>query len=284
MWDFAVNTADRFVASTPAKLWFGAFCVGFVLERLLKNAESGQKLRGYGRNVAHSIVYLVVFFLLAPSVYIPIAAISNRLGGGLINAQIVDNTTWLNQIIVFALLYFIVDFFQYWWHRMQHRVPFLWDQHVVHHSEDAMNVTTATRHHWSEFMFQSLVVSLPFGLLFKLTPATVGIVAMVFGSWQFFVHLNVRISLGQMARLVGGPQFHRIHHSRLSEHIDRNFSAYFPVWDIIFGTYHHPKRGEYPPTGVSGTRIESVWALSVHPFVQWGRRIALRMRPARFSD
>jgi hypothetical protein len=65
MWDFAVNTADRFVASTPAKLWFGAFCVGFVLERLLKNAESGQKLRGYGRNVAHSIVYLVVFFLLA---------------------------------------------------------------------------------------------------------------------------------------------------------------------------------------------------------------------------
>ena len=182
--------AYRFYSATPFRLWVGAFVVGFVLERLLRNAEDGQPLRGYLRNVAYSLVYLMVIFLASPYVYLLIAQIRGHIsaGPGLMNLQIVDNSTYLNQLIILTLYLLIVDFFQYRWHRLQHVVPFLWEQHVVHHTEEAMNVTTATRHHWSEFIFQSFVIVLPIGILFNITPMGVGIVATAFHSWQFFVH------------------------------------------------------------------------------------------------
>jgi hypothetical protein len=152
---------------------------------------------------------------------------------GLINMQILDNSTTANQVVVFALYLLLIDFFQYWWHRAQHRFPVLWDQHVVHHSDEAMNVTTAVRHHWSEFLFQGIVVSLPFTMLFKITPPQAGFVALIFGAWQFFVHANLRLHLGFFAWLAAGPQVHRIHHSIEAEHRDKNFAAYFPIWDVL---------------------------------------------------
>ena len=54
--------------------------------------------------------------------------------------------------------------------------------------------------------------------------------------------------------LFNGPQGHRIHHSRMREHFDQNFAAFFPIWDVLFGTYHYPERDEYPSTGVHGER------------------------------
>ena len=82
--------------------------------------------------------------------------------------------------------------------------------------------------------------------------------------------------------MLAGPQIHRIHHSRMPQHLDRNFAAYFPIWDVIFGTYYHPKPAEFPATGVSGTRIESVWGLSTYPFYQWARRAVQGARFLRF--
>ncbi|HME22585.1 MAG TPA: sterol desaturase family protein [Acetobacteraceae bacterium] len=286
IWHFVADNADRFFHASPARLWFGAFAVGIVVERLATNAEAGQSYRGYLRNAAYSLIYLAAIVLAAPPVYGVLAVIRAQIGaaGGLVDLQIVDNSTYLHQVVIFVIFFLIIDFFQYWWHRAQHWVPVLWDQHAVHHSEEAMNVTTATRHHWSEFVFQAFVISLPVGFLFKITPAGAGIVATAFGSWQFFVHSNMRLNLGPVTRVLAGPQIHRIHHSRLPQHLDRNFAAYFPIWDMLFGTYYHPAPGEFPPTGISGTRIESVWGLSIYPFVRWSHRIGRAMRRARRRD
>jgi class 3 adenylate cyclase len=243
-----------------------------------------RSLHTYTTNLLYSAVYLAAIFVLTPSSYYLIALVRDTIGmHGLINMQILDNSTTANQVVVFALYLLLIDFFQYWWHRAQHRFPVLWDQHVVHHSDEAMNVTTAVRHHWSEFLFQGIVVSLPFTMLFKITPPQAGFVALIFGAWQFFVHANLRLHLGFFAWLAAGPQVHRIHHSIEAEHRDKNFAAYFPIWDVLFGTYHHPRRGEYPETGVDGFRLETPLALALHPFAAWARRIryTLRLAPYR---
>ena len=53
-----------------------------------------------------------------------------------------------------------------------------------------------------------------------------------------------------------------------SHRADKNFAAYFPIWDVLFGTYWHPRKGEFPPTGLhSGERIESIWLLLVWPLM-----------------
>jgi sterol desaturase/sphingolipid hydroxylase (fatty acid hydroxylase superfamily) len=52
--------------------------------------------------------------------------------------------------------------------------------------------------------------------------------------------------------------------------LDKNFVAFFPIWDILFGTYYQPGRDEFPPTGVQGEReIRSVWEAQLFPLREW---------------
>jgi hypothetical protein len=55
--------------------------------------------------------------------------------------------------------------------------------------------------------------------------------------------------MGRMITLVNSPQWHRIHHSAMPEHRDKNFASLLPLWDILFGTAWIPKPDEYPVTG-----------------------------------
>jgi sterol desaturase/sphingolipid hydroxylase (fatty acid hydroxylase superfamily) len=50
--------------------------------------------------------------------------------------------------------------------------------------------------------------------------------------------------------VLNGPQYHRIHHSASPEHFDRNFAAFFPIFDFMFGTSHRPMPDEFPSTGL----------------------------------
>lgn len=60
-------------------------------------------------------------------------------------------------------------------------------------------------------------------------------------------HLNVRVGVGRLNWLVSTPQIHRIHHSTQPEHEDKNFAAYFPVCDVLFGTYYPPRKQNTRP-------------------------------------
>jgi sterol desaturase/sphingolipid hydroxylase (fatty acid hydroxylase superfamily) len=148
----------------------------------------------------------------------------------------------------------IYDFFYYWFHRLQHTNSWLWEQHKLHHSDEALNVTTAYRINWLEDFFKGILVSVPMALLLGSPPVQVGIFASVAAAisqiWGQFLHSNVRVSLGGLTPFVTGPQYHRIHHSVNAHHQNKNFSTYLPIWDLLFGTYYRPSPEEYPETGV----------------------------------
>ena len=76
---------------------------------------------------------------------------------------------------------------------------------------------------------------------------------LMFMFFAMFPHMNIRLELGPLTRLILGPQLHRIHHSVYREHFNTNFAGAFPVWDLVFGTYRAPGRGEFPPTGLPET-------------------------------
>lgn len=269
---FLLGIAGRFWNETPLYLWVAFFVGGTVIE-FFAAAQKSQPLTDRLFNLRYSIVYLFAIFFIAPTMMIGVNAIAQSIGLGLIDLDIFSQTNILAQAGAGVVLLLITDFFYYWWHRAQHTFGFLWDQHVVHHSDYSLNVTTNTRHHWSEFIFQAFVITLPMMVLFKLTPISVGVISTLVAAWAFFIHLNIRLSLGRWSWLVAGPQVHRIHHSRLLKHANKNFSAYFPIWDVIFGTYYLPARNEYPPSGLpSGERIDKLWAATLWPFLQWTKK------------
>jgi len=262
-----------FVAGTPIKLWIGCFIVGMAIEFVFRRAQPECK---YGLNCRYMIIYLVILFLFAPVLYTYTTIIIQSAGGGhLINLNFFNSSSIPQQTATFLITFFIGDFFYYWYHRTQHAFAPLWDQHEVHHSDMGLNVTTGIRQHWSEFILQGFFIAVPSGLLFKMPPSpSTGILWAIFSSWSFFIHLNVRLPLGSWAWLIAGPQYHRIHHSVLPEHQNRNFAAYFPILDVLFGTYYAPTRDEYPNVGLySGEKIDSVWMAAIWPFKRWFRRL-----------
>ena len=169
------------------------------------------------------------------------------------------------------------DFFYYWFHRLQHWSKWLWPQHAVHHSDEHVNATTTFRHHWLEMPLTAVFVYFPLNLLFT-PPITIFPIVAALISWLGLTnHMNIKVGLGRFGWLISTPQNHRIHHSTRPEHEDKNFAAYFPIWDVLFGTYYAPARSEYPATGLSsGERVTGTWQALALPFTMWRKMIAER--------
>jgi sterol desaturase/sphingolipid hydroxylase (fatty acid hydroxylase superfamily) len=174
-------------------------------------------------------------------------------------------------LLAMLTMMFVADFVYYWWHRFQHMNRWLWAQHTLHHSERSLNVAASLRHHWLEDPFRLFIQTLPLGFAFYFEPPSIAWVGSVIGLWPFFIHMNLRLRMGPLTAVFAGPQYHRIHHSILPPHRDKNFAAVFPIWDIIFGTAHLPAKDEFPPTGIDGVEIQTFGKALASPFVDWSR-------------
>jgi len=168
----------------------------------------------------------------------------------------------IGRFIVFILA---ADFIKYWMHRAMHRVPLLWRFHRAHHSDRHVNASTNLREQWAGALYGDLVftvISAPlFGVLSLPVPLTAAYIA-----YGFFAHANLRLPLGPLTPIIVGPHYHRIHHSRLAHHTNVNFASFFPVFDILFGTYYAPAPDEFPPTGLVGEQHTSLWGIQLLPF------------------
>ena len=144
----------------------------------------------------------------------------------------------------------VSNFFYYWFHRAQHRYTWLWRFHSVHHSIEEMSAT-ASYHHVTEDLFQFAFVILPMAVLLGVEQGPVPwIVLVLAGTHTYFIHSSARLHLGPLRYVLCDNRFHRIHHSRETQHRNRNFSTSTPVWDMLFGTAWFPRRGEWPEVGL----------------------------------
>jgi sterol desaturase/sphingolipid hydroxylase (fatty acid hydroxylase superfamily) len=264
---------QRALSQAPYGFWFAVFGVFLVLESF-RPAQQDQAVRDLVFNVKWMLLYVSVNALVAPHFTTLVGGVAARLGGGLVDLRFDAGERWDLLLASGLLGAFVGDFFYYWMHRLQHAVPVLWQQHKLHHSDGSVNVTTAHRHHWLEEPLRLVCILLPMGVLCELNPAVGGAIGLLIVLWGSFIHANLRLDLGILTPVVAGPQLHRIHHSFQDAHRDRNFAAFFPVFDVVFGTYYRPKRDEYPATGLTtGETTHSVAAASVWPFREWSRML-----------
>ena len=173
-------------------------------------------------------------------------------------------------LAVALLASILQDFLYYWFHRWQHSSRWLWPMHELHHEDEHVNVTTAFKFHWIDMSAMHIVQVIP--AIFLPRPL-VTIPTLYFLGYVrvTFEHLAIPLHLGPFSRLIFNPATHRVHHSKLPQHFNKNFAAVWPFWDVIFGTYSSPKHGEYPPTGVISGKVskslkEALWGrLEVGP-------------------
>ena len=141
--------------------------------------------------------------------------------------------TWWAAAIAFVLY----DFAYYWFHRTAHRVRWFWAGHVVHHSSQHYNLTTALRQSWTGFFALSFVFRLPLFLI-GFPPALVLFCVGLNLAYQFWIHTETvrRLPWGLEA-VLNTPSHHRVHHGSNPRYLDRNFAGVFIVWDRWFGSF-----------------------------------------------
>lgn len=198
------------------------------------------------------VVPLGVFALLAP---LFMAVESSLRLAGYIPRQLEDWLPSLDQhpLLSFLIYLVILDFAEYWRHRLSHTLSWWWALHEIHHSQRQMSFWTDSRNHLLDdvtagvwFALVALLIGVPPGHFIGL------LIALRFV--ENLSHANTRLSFGRLGEhLLVGPRYHRWHHALDLPPQPRlrfgcNFAILFPVWDILFGTlYLGPA---FPPTGI----------------------------------
>jgi sterol desaturase/sphingolipid hydroxylase (fatty acid hydroxylase superfamily) len=137
--------------------------------------------------------------------------------------------------LTWVLLFFADDFAYYWYHRTHHTIRVLWASHVVHHSSEYYNLSTALRQTWTPFT--SLPYWLPLAFL-GFAPWMILLAQSWSLLYQFFLHTERVDRLWRPIELVmNTPSHHRVHHGSNEQYLDKNYGGILIVWDRLFGSF-----------------------------------------------
>jgi sterol desaturase/sphingolipid hydroxylase (fatty acid hydroxylase superfamily) len=175
---------------------------------------------------------------------------------------------WLAVALQFTVIFLAVDFANFVYHYLFHKVPFLWRLHRVHHSAEVLTPLTRWRFHPAEVLFDFSFKGPFAGILagpvmyfcgMKLSAAATALVMamnLLFETTFYFRHSHVWISYGRIGNhIFSSPCMHQIHHSTLLRHRDRNLALMLPLWDFLFGTLYVPESHEEFPLGIGAEEI-----------------------------
>lgn len=138
---------------------------------------------------------------------------------------------------VFALALVLDDLRYYWSHRLQHEIRWGWANHVVHHSSQHFNFSTALRQPWCGFLTGLFVLRLPL-VFIGIDPAILAFTFSINLVYQFFIHTESVDRLPEPIEwLLNTPSHHRVHHGRNARYLDANYAGIFIIWDRLFGTF-----------------------------------------------
>ena len=210
------------------------------------------------------------FLLIGPFILLVIGGVTTgeALKDGLYQGfgPVAEQPRWLQAIEI----YLLVDFMDYWLHRIFHTGAW-WPFHAVHHSSEDLDWLSAVRVHPVNEAVNKIAPAVPLLFLGFDPTVTAGVTGFL-TLYAIFLHADVDWDFGPLRSVIATPVFHRWHHSKDPQAIDKNFAGLLPLWDILFGTYYMP-RDRMPcdfgvpdkvPTGYFG----QLW----HPFAGWFKR------------
>ncbi|MCO5090841.1 sterol desaturase family protein [Bosea sp. (in: a-proteobacteria)] len=197
-------------------------------------------------------------------------------------------------LVIFTVTMLLAyDISYYLYHVAQHRYPFLWELHKVHHSAEVMVGITKDRVHplddLMNRMWDGVIPGICFGVwsVIALNPVEV----VVFGlnvyvlrnilMMDFVRHTHLPISFGPLDKYVLSPHWHQVHHSVDPRHYDKNFGLLLSIWDRFFGTSYVPDPDEKLKFGLVDRDVrdyQSLAGLYILPLRKMWRHIARRFR------
>ncbi len=144
-----------------------------------------------------------------------------------------------NLAFQFIASFILLDFGEYVYHIIMHKVKMLWIFHVIHHSDNVVDISTTLREHPMETLAR-----LSFTLLWVFLSGTLFWALIVRQTIQIFTtlfaHINYRLPQ-KIDNIVGlvfiTPNLHHVHHHYKQPYTDCNYGDVLSIWDRLFGTF-----------------------------------------------
>lgn len=196
-------------------------------------ANTYGKWKHAGINFFFTLTTIVVNFILA---FILVATADWVVAADVGLLQWLNTPVLITLLIGLPLLDLIGAYAAHW---TEHRVPFLWRFHLIHHTDQHIDTTSANRHHPGEsvirFVFTTaavLIVGAPIWLVFLYQSMSVVLsqfnhANIVMPKWLYHLIDPIFVT----------PDMHRVHHHYRMPYTDTNFGNIFSFWDRVFGTY-----------------------------------------------
>jgi sterol desaturase/sphingolipid hydroxylase (fatty acid hydroxylase superfamily) len=184
----------------------------------------------------------------------PLKAAKASLG---ITTQWAMQMPWLAQV---ALVLFLIEFGQYWMHRLMHNWTPFWLTHAPHHHITQLNAAKGAVGNPIELVLISLSVV----ALFDLEKTAIFAAINTMGVISVFAHANVRSNPPRWYSFFFTTiRHHSLHHSTDYESTRSNFGNSLILLDRIFGTY---REGEGEIVGQGDRKRLSIWEQTIFPF------------------
>ncbi len=149
---------------------------------------------------------------------------------------------WTNASVLASIMItiFVLDFFGGWLvHFSEHKLGILWRFHIIHHSDNNVDVTTGLRHHPVESVLRGL-----FFLAGVVVAGSPIYAVMIFQTLLVistqFSHANINMPRrldNILSYIIVSPNMHKVHHHYMQPYTDSNYGAVFSIWDRMLGTF-----------------------------------------------
>lgn len=164
------------------------------------------------------------------------------------------------------LIFFLEDFAYYWNHRFGHRSRLFWASHVVHHSSEKYNLSTALRQTWTGgfygFIFWIWLAYIGFHPVMILTQMSISLI------YQYWIHTELIDKMPKWFEAIfNTPSHHRVHHGNNPIYLDKNYAGILIIWDRMFGTFQPELKEEKVVYGLT-TNIKTFNLLKI-AFNEW---------------
>ncbi len=184
--------------------------------------------------------------------------LGNRIAGLLVGGVAVAAYFWVYEFRLFNLgwtwpvmvaCFFLEDMAYYWFHRIAHERRWFWASHVIHHSSQHYNLTTALRQTWTGVLGLSFVFWLPL-VWIGFPPLMVLMFSAISLVYQFWIHTELIDRMGPLEWVMNTPSHHRVHHAINAKYLDANYAGVLIIWDKMFGTFVPEDKKEPPRYGI----------------------------------
>lgn len=219
--------------------FFGVFFIFAILEtKLPRDPAPHSRLWRWPTNIVLTAANIVITGAI-PVTALAAADFAKSQQIGILNVTGPEITP----LAAFAAGFLGRAFLSWGTHLLNHKIPFLWAIHRVHHADTRLDVSTTVRFHPLEFVFTT-PITLAGIVLLGAPPVSILFYEVLDAGITVFSHANVRLPWWidrPLSLLIVTPDVHRVHHSSFQPETDSNYGAVLTIWDRLLGTYWRKK-------------------------------------------